>query len=150
MTGAGHASATRERVRRSHRLLTVGCVVLVLVAIGTALFLGTFGWFAVGFGMMTDCTNNYSCTESGCTPCDATSGWINAGGLIQLGLAVAGIVLLVRGLRSSQRAVLALGGIALLACSAATAIGTTWRADESYCQPGTPGYAASYCSTGDR
>lgn len=148
MTGrTSHAAAASGRVRRSQRVLTVAGVVLVAVAIGIALLLGTFGWFAVGFGMMTDCTNNYNCTDSGCAPCDSTAAWINAGGVIQLALALAGVVLLVLGLRSLQRACLLLGGIALLAGSAATVVGTTWRAEESYCQPGTPGYAASYCST---
>ena len=147
MTGVGSPTGTGlGQARHGQRVLTAIGVALVSVAIGTCLLLGTFGWFAVGFGMMTDCTNNYSCTETGCGPCDTTARWINAGGLIQLGLAVAGVVLLVIGLRSSQRACLALGGIALLACSAVTAVGTTWRAGESFCQPGTQGYAASYCS----
>lgn len=145
-TDGSHTGADPGRRRNSQRVLTVIGVALVTIAIAISLLLGTLGWFAVGFGMMTDCTNNYSCTETGCAPCDATAGWINAGGLIQLGLAAAGVALLVVGLRSSQRACLVLGAVVLLACSAATVIGTTWRAEESYCQPGTPGYAMSYCS----
>ncbi len=132
-------------MRTGQRVLTVVGIVLVALGIVMSILLGTLGWFGIGFGIMTDCTNNYSCTETGCAPCDTTGAWINAGGIIQLGLAVAGVVLLVRGLNSSHRAVLALGGVALVVASVATVVGTTWRAEESFCQPGTPGYVASYC-----
>jgi len=124
-------------------------VVVVSVAIATSLVLGTVGWFAVGFGMMTDCTNNYSCTETGCSPCSATERWINLGGAAQLLLAVVGGVVLVAGLRARLRTALVVGGAALLATSVLTVVGTTWRAQESYCRPGTPGYATSYCAVGD-
>jgi hypothetical protein len=130
-------------------MLSVAGVALVSVAIGTCLMLGTFGWFALGFGMMTDCTNNYGCTETGCTPCATTGRWINAGGLAQLVLAGIGVVVVVLGLRANQRAFLVVVGAALLAMSTLTIVGTTWRAQESYCQPGTPGYISSYCSTDD-
>ncbi len=133
--------------RDSQRRLPLAGVVLLSVAIGACLLLGTFGCFAVGLRMMTDCTNNYSCTEISCTPCASASRWINTGGAVQIGLALGGAVLLVIGLRSSQRDRLVLSGVVLLTMSAATAIGTTWRASESYCQPATRGYAASYCST---
>jgi hypothetical protein len=103
----------------------------------------------VGFATMTDCTDIYGCTDSGCAPCDAASRWITAGGVTQLSLALAGAVLLVLGVRSAWRARLVLGGVALLAASVATVVATTSRASESYCQPGSPGYAASYCSTAD-
>jgi hypothetical protein len=36
---------------------------------------------------------------------------------------------------------------AVLAVSVLTIVGTTWRAQASYCQPGTSGYSTSYCST---
>jgi len=128
------------------KTLSVAGIVLVSVAIGTCLLLGTFGWLAVGFGIMTDCTNNYGCSKTGCTPCVTTGRWINAGGIAQFVLAGMGVTGLVRGLRAKQRAYLAVGGAALLATSVLTILGTTWRAQESYCQPGTPGYARSYCS----
>ena len=93
---SSHAGAAPARVRPGQRVLTVVGVVLVVLGIVMSMLLGTLGWFAVGFGIMTDCTNNYSCTETGCAPCDTTATWINAGGIIQLGLAVAGVALLVR------------------------------------------------------
>jgi hypothetical protein len=105
---------------------------LVSVAIGTSLLLGTFGWFGVGFGMMTDCTNKYGCTETGCPPCATTEHWINAGGIAQWVLAGSGVVVLVRRRRADQHADLALSGAALLAMSVLTMVGTTWRARQSY------------------
>ncbi|MFC5493609.1 hypothetical protein [Nocardioides caricicola] len=122
-------------------------VVLVSVAIALCVLLGSLGWFAVGFGMMTDCTNNYSCTETGCPPCATTERWINAGGVVQWILAAAGVVVLVLGASSGRAATFVVGGAALLVVSPLVMVGTTWRASESFCQPGTPGYDASYCST---
>jgi hypothetical protein len=112
---------------------------------GISLILGTLGWFVVGFGMMTDCTNDYSCTVAGCSPCATTERWINGGGLAQLLLTGAGVGVLLLGKRPERRAFLAFGAAALLALSLLTFVGTTWRALESYCQPGTLGYASSYC-----
>jgi len=45
-------------------------VAAMAIGLAVPLFLGTAGFLAVGFGTMTDCTNNYSCTSSGCPPCD--------------------------------------------------------------------------------
>ena len=105
---------------------------LVSVAIGTSLLLGTLGWFGVGFGMMTDCSNKYSCTETGCPPCATAEHCINAGGIAQWVLAGMGVVVLVRRRRAKQHADLAACGAALLAMSVLTMVGTTWRAHQSY------------------
>ena len=125
---------------------TFAGLVVVWIAIGTSLLLGTFGWFAVGFGMMTDCTNNYSCSQTGCTPCATTSRWITAGGIMQWVLAGTGVALLIRAHRAKPTTDLAIGGVALLAVAVLVFAGTTWRAQASYCQPGTSGYHRSYCS----
>ena len=128
------------------KLRSLTGTVVLSTAIGTGLLLGTFGWFAVGLGLMTDCTNNYSCSPAGCPPCASAGRWVNAGGLAQLTLAGTGIAVLVRGLRTGQRTRLAVRGAALLATSLLTVVGTTWLAQESYCRPGTAAYAGSYCS----
>ena len=125
---------------------TFAGLVVVWIAIGTSLLLGTFGWFAVGFGMMTDCTNNYSCSQTGCAPCATTGRWITVGALTQWVLAGTGIVALVRATRLERRRHLAIGGVALLAVSGSVFAVTTWQAQESYCQPGTPGHSRSYCA----
>jgi len=122
-------------------------VVLVSFAIGVCVLLGTLGWFAVGFGTMTDCTDNYSCSATGCPPCRETALWINVGGVIQWVLAAAGVVILVRGRRSKRWLSLLGGGAAVLAVSALVFLGTTSQASKSYCQPGTADYEASYCRT---
>ena len=43
------------------------------VALAVVLFLATVGSFGIGFGVMTNCTNTYSCTSTGCEPCATTS-----------------------------------------------------------------------------
>ncbi len=125
---------------------SVAGVILASVAIGTCLLLGTFGWFAVGFGVMTDCTDDYGCSSTGCSPCANAGRWINLGGITQLVLAGAGFAVLVRAWRAKRARHLSLWGAALLAASVLIVAGTTWRAQDSYCQPGTAGYARSYCS----
>jgi len=130
-------------------LYVAAAVVFVAVATAICLLFGTIGWFVVGFGVMTDCTNNYSCSTTSCSPCATTELWINAGALAQQLLAAAGIVVLVRGLRTSQIGLLASSGVFLLVSSPLIILGTTWLAQGSYCQPGSPGYVSSYCSTDD-
>jgi hypothetical protein len=120
-------------------------LVLLTIAISICVLLGSLGWFAIGFGMMTDCTNNYSCTTTGCPPCDDTKRWINAGGVAQWVLAGVAVAVLISGVRANRGIPLLIGGVTVLVMSALTIVGTTWRADASYCQPDTPGYAASYC-----
>lgn len=105
---------------------------LVSVAIGTSMLLGTFGWFGVGFGTMTDCTNKYGCTETSCPPCATAARWINVGGIAQWVLALMGVVVLMGGPRVVHHPDLALSGAALLAMSVLTIVGTTWRAKRSY------------------
>lgn len=135
--------------RSTARLLTVTGTVLLVLAVLVSAVLGTLGWFAVGFGVLTDCTNEYSCTDTGCAPCDTASRWITAGGLTQLALVVAGVLVLVRGRRVARPGTLVVVGIVLLAAAFATLAGTTSAARDSYCRAGSPGYAASYCSTDD-
>jgi multisubunit Na+/H+ antiporter MnhB subunit len=126
------------------RLALVAGIVLVSLGVALCLLLGTLGWFAVGFGTMTGCTNDYSCTETGCPPCRTTGTWINLGGVVQLLLATAGIVLLVLATRIRPH-LLAAAGLALLVLSVLAFVGTTWAAQHWYCRPGTPGYEQSYC-----
>lgn len=122
-------------------------LVLVSLAIAVCVLLGTLGWFAVGFGMMTECTNNYSCTATGCPPCDTTERWINAGGVVQWLLAAAGLAVLLLGIRSKRWLPLLSGGAVLLVVAPLAFLATTTQASRSHCQPGTPGYESSYCST---
>ena len=130
------------------KTLYVSALAFVAVATAVCVLFGTIGWFAVGFGVMTDCTNNYSCSTTGCAPCATTGRWINVGGLAQQLLAAAGVAVLIRGQRTRQSGRLASGGAVLLVSSVLIMVGTTWEAERSYCQPGSPGYVGSYCPTG--
>ena len=65
-TRPGPPPATR--VRRRVRLAVVATFVLA-----------TFGGFGLGFSVMTDCTNEYGCTLTGCAPCATANGWLLAG-----------------------------------------------------------------------
>ena len=123
------------------RTRPVASVALVVIAIATCLFLGTVGWLAVGFSVMTDCTNNYSCSTTSCAPCATSGRWINVGAVVQLALAAVGVVVLLRRVRRR----LAIIGAGLLALSVLTVVGTTLLAQESYCRPGAPGFQDSYC-----
>lgn len=81
-------------------------------------FLATMGSFGAGFGLMTDCTNTYSCTVTGCPPCETTSAWLNAGWIGQGALLLGGVVLAVlaaRGRRPGtvRAAALVLGPLAV-------------------------------------
>ena len=131
------------------KTLYVCALALVAVAIETCLLFGTVAWLATGFGVLTDCTNNYSCSTDNCAPCRTTGLWVNAGGLAQQLLAAAGLGVLIRGLRTRRTGRLASAGAALLVSSVLINAGTTWQAERSYCQPGSPGYRDSYCSTDD-
>ena len=104
---------------------TVAGIVLLTLAIGTALLLGTLGWLVVGFGTMTDCTNDYSCSSTGCPPCATAGRWINAGGIIQWVIAGGAVAILVRGLRAGRPSHLLIGGATLLSMSVLTVVATT-------------------------
>jgi hypothetical protein len=129
------------------KLTAVAGVVLISVAIATCLLFGTLGWLMVGIGLMTDCTNYYGCTETGCAPCATAGRWINAGAIGQWILIGVGVGVAAWARRPQRRSALAIGGAALLVASLVIMFGATWRAQESYCQPGTAGYGRSSCST---
>ena len=69
------------------------------VALTEALALATVGWWAVGFGVGSTCTDDFSCVSSSCAPCASFNAWWIAGGIGQWILVVAAVVLLVLGLR---------------------------------------------------
>lgn len=62
-----------------------------------AAFLGSIGWLGTGFGVITSCTDHFSCVIDTCAPCAAANHWIDAGGIGQWILVVAAGVLLVLG-----------------------------------------------------
>ena len=73
------------------------------VALAEAVVLGTFGWWGVGFGVGSNCTDDFSCGSTSCAPCASFNAWWIAGGIGQWALAVAALALLVLGLRRPAR-----------------------------------------------
>jgi hypothetical protein len=122
-----------------------------LLTVVATLLLATIGSFMIGFGMMTDCTNNYSCDTTGCAPCEATTRWLNAGWVAQAVLFAASVALLFPVMRRYRWSTVTGAALAILTASVATFVGTTWAADRSYCQPGDTTRSANgppnYCRT---
>ena len=105
----------------------------VRAPLGTSLavvgFLATIGSFGVGFGVMTNCTNTYSCTSIGCAPCETTSAWLEGGWIGQGGLLLAGLVLVVLAVlrirpRVVRTAALVLGPLSIGLIVVTTALAT--------------------------
>ena len=51
----------------------------VRLALAVSFLLATFGGFGLGLGVMTACTNDYSCTVTVCAPCATADNWVLAG-----------------------------------------------------------------------
>jgi hypothetical protein len=68
-------------------------------ALAVTLLAGTIGWFGTGFGIMTTCTNDFSCGLGSCAPCAKAHAWVTANGIGQWALAAVAVVILVLGRR---------------------------------------------------
>ena len=95
------------------------------VSLAVVLFLATLGSVGAGFGVMTDCTNAYDCTVTGCAPCRAANSWLTAGWLAQGGLLLAGVVLAVLAARRRRLRAVRLGALLLGPSSVALFVVTT-------------------------
>lgn len=96
-------------------------------SLAVVLLLATIGSFAVGFGLMTSCTNTYSCTSSGCPPCATTSAWLTAGWIGQGVLLLVGVGLSVLAarrirVRAVRAAALGLGPLSVAVIVVTTAL----------------------------
>ena len=101
------------------------------VSLAVVLVLTTVGSFGAGFGVMTDCTNEYSCTVTACAPCATANTWLTTGWIGQGLLLLAGLVLAVlAGRRTGHRAVrvgallLTPASVALFALTTTLAVGS--------------------------
>ncbi len=100
---------------------------------GLALGLGTIGYFMVGFGLLTDCTNAYDCTETTCLPCRPAQTWLSVGAAGQGGLLLTAIALLVvAAVRPATRRSLAVVGWVTLGLAVMWIITSTIVASGSY------------------
>ena len=52
---------------------------------GLAALLGTLGYVMVGFGVISNCTDQFGCGSDTCAPCAAAGSWINADFYIWIG-----------------------------------------------------------------
>lgn len=123
----GDAGTATGRADRTWRPWTIA--VPATTAGVVTVVLGSLGWMGVGIGVVSPCTDRFSCTSGTCAPCLQAGIWVTAGGAAQWALAVAALVLLVLGLRrpGSRRSLafwawaitpLAVGWLALAAVKA--------------------------------
>ena len=110
-------------------------------------FLATLGSFGLGFGVMTDCTNTYSCGPGDCQPCSATSALLVAGWAIQGVLfAVALSLWLPSVVRLLHRPATVAIALVVPVLSVLIFAGVAVIAHGSYCRPGQDtGGRADYC-----
>ena len=95
------------------------------VALAVVLFLATVGSLGVGFGVMTDCTDTYSCTSNGCQPCATTSAWLTAGWIGQGVLLLVAVALVVLAARRRRPAAVRATALVLPPLSVALLVVTT-------------------------
>ena len=95
------------------------------ISLAVVLFLATIGSLGVGFGVLTNCTNTYSCTSTGCPPCTTTSAWLNAGWIGQVVLLLAAVVLVVLAARRRALRAVRLGALVLAPLGIALVVATT-------------------------
>jgi hypothetical protein len=101
-------------------------------ALALILLIGTAGSFGVGFGVLTDCTNAFSCTTTDCAPCSAAGRWLNAGWAGQAVLLVAGLALAVLARRGLRPRAVRTAALVLAGLSVALIVTTTALAGQSY------------------
>jgi hypothetical protein len=104
----------------------------LIVAIAVIVLVGTVGSFAVGFGVLTDCTNLYSCTRTACGPCRPAGEWLTTGWAAQGVLLLGGLVLVVLARRGVRPRVVRAAALALTVLSIAVLVTTTVLARQSY------------------
>ena len=111
--------------------------------------LATIGSFGLGFAVMTECSNTYSCSSTGCGPCSATSALLVSSWVLQGVLFVVALALLLPPVvrRLTERRVLALALVVPLVSAVAFA-GVSLAADLTYCRPGQDdGGRGDYCES---
>jgi len=118
---AGRLAARRQAARVTGPLAIAGLLAFVLA---------TIGYLGAGFGVLTDCTNASSCTETSCAPCRGPNAWLLAGGigewvLVATTIGVGATALIRPALaRMARPAALAIGVAALVQISLTTFIAT--------------------------
>jgi hypothetical protein len=104
----------------------------LIVSLAVVVLLATVGSVAAGFGVMTNCTDTYSCTTTSCGPCSTTGTWLAVGWALQGVLLLLGTVLVVLGARRMRLPAVRLGGVLLGPLSIVLFAATTWLALRSF------------------
>ncbi len=104
----------------------------MIAALPLPLLLATLGSFGASSGVMTRCTNAYSCTVTTCHPCRAADLWLDAGWITQGVLLLIGVASAALGARRVRPRTVRLGALLLTAGSPALFIATTWLALHSF------------------
>ncbi|RBY75142.1 hypothetical protein DQ239_17510 [Blastococcus sp. TF02-09] len=121
-------SAGRRPRRRPPRPLGTPLSLSLVVVIALA----TFGGFSTSFGVMTDCTNTFSCSVTECRPCVGAASWLEADWKVQGVLLLIGLVLAVLTRRGVRSRVVRWAGWLLGPVSIALMIATTSLATSSF------------------
>jgi hypothetical protein len=98
------------------------------VSLAVVGLLATVGSFAAGFGVMTDCTDTFSCTETTCSPCATTSTWLAWGWAVQGALLLIAVVVTVLAARRRHLRTARWIAWVLAPLSIALYVLTTWQA----------------------
>ncbi len=140
--GAAAVNARARVVAFAARLAAVALPAALLVAM-----------LPVGFALGTDCTNNYSCSSTWCSPCRVMNLWLVGGVAALLVLLAVAAGLWVprwdRGRTRTRTAGLALGVVLLATASFSV---SAIAAGGAYCQPGDRAERGGddYCATDGR
>jgi len=139
---------THQVSRLGRRLLSVWILcVLTVVTVG---LLATIGSFANAFGILTDCTDSYDCSTSGCGPCSEANTWLTGAWIVQGVLLLISIAIVILLRRGGNVRTMAIAAAITLGLSVGTFVVSGNRASSSYCQSGqTPadmtGADSNYC-----
>jgi lysylphosphatidylglycerol synthetase-like protein (DUF2156 family) len=105
----------------------------VAVAVVVPFLAATLVSLGLGFTVMTDCTNAYDCTQTGCAPCQSADMWLAVGTGTQAVLLITAILLAVfAALRRWDWRLVVFISLAISALSVATVFATTAVAHSSY------------------
>ncbi|MGY1706284.1 hypothetical protein ACI79C_17100 [Geodermatophilus sp. SYSU D00697] len=105
---------------------------LLIASLTVVLTLATLGSFGASFGVMTQCTDTYSCTVTSCRPCQTAGTWLDVGWIAQGVLLVVGVVSTVLSARRVRARAVRLGALLLGAGSLVLFAATTSLAARSF------------------
>jgi hypothetical protein len=129
--------STRTELRKSRLRATVPLrrpfFVVDTLALCCTFVLATIGSAAAGFGVLTNCTDDFDCGASSCGPCRTASGWLIGGGVGQGVLFLAAATLIwVAVKRPARMSTYVTIAATILVLSPILIIVTTFVANNSY------------------